>query len=272
MTEMQHIAQEDLTLYALQALSNEESAEAREHLSICALCRSELARLEGDLAMVALSVEQGALPEGARERFVRRIAGDSGVSASTREPARIVPIRRGRSFGFAGWLGWIAAAAMLMIAVGLGLQISHLRTDLNAENGRLEALHAARSHDERVAELLSSPVAQKVVLTAPKTPPVPTGRAVYLASRGELLFQASNLKEIPRDKSYELWVIPANGASPIPAGLFRPDAAGNGAVVLPEIPTGVEAKAFGVTLENAGGSKTPTAPILLAGAVPANGE
>jgi len=60
--------------------------------------------------------------------------------------------------------------------------------------------------------------------------------------------------------------------APIPAGLFRPDAAGNGSVVLPEIPQGVKAKAFGVTMEDAAGSKTPTAPILLAGAVPASGE
>ncbi len=77
---------------------------------------------------------------------------------------------------------------------------------------------------------------------------------------------------MPASKTYELWVIPANGSAPIPAGLFRPDAAGNGSVVLPQIPLGVSAKAFGVTLEDAAGSKVPTAPILLVGTVPASGE
>jgi anti-sigma-K factor RskA len=76
---------------------------------------------------------------------------------------------------------------------------------------------------------------------------------------------------VPPGKTYELWVIPADGSAPIPAGLFRPDSAGDGSVVLPPIPQGVSAKAFGVTLEDAAGSKTPTAPILLAGAVPENG-
>jgi hypothetical protein len=52
--------------------------------------------------------------------------------------------------------------------------------------------------------------------------------------------------------------------------LSRPDAAGNGSLVLPSIPPGIKAKAFGVTLEDAAGSKTPTAPILLAGSVPEN--
>lgn len=272
MTERQHITQDDLALYALQALSKEESAAVREHLSECAVCRSELARLEGDLAMVALSVEQHPLPEGARERFATRITEDVRSTASGRESANVVPIERGRRTGFAGWSGWIPAAAMLLVSVGLEWEAAHLRTTLDQTNSKLEALQASRSRAERVAELMTSPAARKVVLSAPKTPPAPTGRAVYLADRGELIFQGSNLAAIPSDKTYELWVIPANGSAPVPAGLFRPDAAGNGSVVMPEIPAGVEAKAFGVTLENAAGSKTPTAPILLVGTVPASGE
>jgi len=81
-----------------------------------------------------------------------------------------------------------------------------------------------------------------------------------------------DLEQLAQDKTYELWVIPANGQAPIPAGLFRPDAAGSASVVLPPLPKGVPAKAFGVTIEKAEGSATPTAPILLAGAVPTSGE
>ena len=79
------------------------------------------------------------------------------------------------------------------------------------------------------------------------------------------------MQPLPEDKTYELWVIPSSGA-PIPAGLFRPDTAGSASVVLPTIPHGVQAKAFGVTIENAGGSATPTVPIVLSGAAPASGE
>jgi anti-sigma-K factor RskA len=89
-----------------------------------------------------------------------------------------------------------------------------------------------------------------------------------MAESGSLLFQANNLKLIAVDKTYELWVIPVSG-DPIPAGLFRPDATGSASVLLPVIPSGVEAKAFGVTIEKAAGSATPTAPIVLAGAAAA---
>lgn len=84
--------------------------------------------------------------------------------------------------------------------------------------------------------------------------------------------EASDLKPLPADKTYELWVIPASGAAPIPAGTFQPDAAGSASVVMPKIPWNVPAKAFGVTVEHWGGSSTPTAPILLAGVAPPAGE
>jgi len=35
--------------------------------------------------------------------------------------------------------------------------------------------------------------------------------------------------------------------------------------VLPSLPTGVEAKAFGVTIEDAQGATTPTMPIVMSG-------
>jgi hypothetical protein len=43
-------------------------------------------------------------------------------------------------------------------------------------------------------------------------------------------------------------------------------------LVLPPLPTGVPAKAFGVTIERAEGSETPTTPIILSGAASNAGE
>ncbi len=272
MNDVQHISPDDLAIYALQALSPEESVAVSAHLSQCEVCRAELARVEGDLAMVALSVDQRPLPAGARERFVRRLASEGRADAVVAKRAEPVSIERGVKARGAGWSGWIAAAAALMVAAALGFEVYSLRTRLQESDNKLAALEASESRAKQVSDLLTAPTAQRVVLTAPKTPATPTGRVVYLASRGGLILQASNLAPIAAGKTYELWVIPADGSAPIPAGLFKPDASGNGSVVLPQIPQGVKAKAFGVTLEDAAGSKTPTAPILLAGAATQTGE
>ena len=66
----------------------------------------------------------------------------------------------------------------------------------------------------------------------------------------------------------ELWIIPAQGA-PLAAGVFKPDEHGNAVMMDQNMPAGVEAKAFAITVENEEGSDKPTSPIMLMGEVPA---
>ena len=108
----------------------------------------------------------------------------------------------------------------------------------------------------------------RVTLTTKGAPPaLPQGKATYVANKGSLIFLASNLEPLQPAKTYELWLIPAAaGQNPIPAGTFHPDEHGNASVILPPLPKGVEAKAFGVTIEDEGGAATPTLPIILVGA------
>ena len=272
MTDSRHISPEDLALHAMQALAPEDSAAVRAHLAQCAQCRDELAALTGDLALVALSADQQPLPVGARDRFLAKLPSIGAEPATRPAAPQIVSIAPKKRSTAAIWIPWLAVAALLVLSVALSFQIRELETALQSQSEAAARLTAASARAQQVLDVLSAPAAQRVLLTAAKTPPQPTGRAVYLASRGSLIFQGSNLAQIAADKTYELWVIPATGA-PVPAGLFRPDASGSGSVVMPPmIPRGLTAKAFAITIENAEGSATPTMPILLSGAAPAGGE
>ncbi len=277
MTNGTHIPQEDLVLYAMQTLTSEESADVRLHLDACETCRAELADIYGDLSFVSMAVDQHPLPAGARQRFIDRIAADGGTQAE--EPARVIQFDPARSRRRLSSFPWLAIAALLLVSLGLGLEVYRLNEEVRQRNATIAAANrqlteqaAAGAQAQRVLDLLTARNAQRVLLTAANVHPAPSARAVYLPSRGALLLQASNLSPIPADKTYELWVIPANGSAPIPAGLFRPDAQGSASVVLPELPAGVAAKAFGVTIEKASGASVPTLPIVLAGAAPATGE
>jgi anti-sigma-K factor RskA len=256
MTGDGHNTQEELASYAMQNLPAEESASIREHLRNCAPCRTELAEVCGDLALLGIAVEQQPLPEGARERFLKRIGGS---------PAEVVPIRSARR-GPGFWIPWIAAAAMAIVAISLGVQNRALNDELQDESRLVTNLAGQASKAQQVLEVLTAPSAQRVTLTEGKTPPAPTARATYLPERGGLILLATNLKPLPEGKTYELWVIPADGKAPVPAGLFRPDTVGTATLVLPQLSPGIQAKAFGVTIENASGSDAPTSPIILSGA------
>ena len=168
------------------------------------------------------------------------------------------------------WVGW-AVAAGLAVAVG---QMSHerdversmLRNDVASVNHQIAMLTEQTATARRLLETLNDPSAQRVILTLSKQRPVPQGKAIYDASRSALVFLANDLEPLEPQKTYQLWIIPANGDAPVSAGIFHPDEHGNASVLLPKLPTGVAAKAFGVTIENDGGSASPTMPIILAGA------
>lgn len=268
MTDGTHISREDLALHAMQALTREESALVQAHVAQCAVCREELALAAGDLALVALSVEEQALPQGARERFVERIAATATPTPERPAAAQVVWMPQRKNAGMARWFAWGALAALVVLAVGMSIEVGELHRQIQRETALLSAEKARDARAQQVLDVLTAHDAQHVVLTAAKSRPAPSARAVYLASRGSLILQASNLDPVPEGKTYELWIIPANGSAPVPAGLFRPDAAGSASLVLPTLPAGVQAKAFGVTVEKASGSDTPTLPIVLSGAVP----
>lgn len=269
MTQREHIPQEDLILYAMQALQAEESAAVRAHVEECAACHAEVAEISGDLALVAVSIDQHPVPEGARQRFLDRVSADA--TARQQEIGKpVVPMTAGQPARRPlVWLPWAVAAVLAFAAVLLGVKIHTLDQELQRESAQAAKQATASSHAQEVLDVLTAPTAQRALLISSKARPAPSGRATYLANRGGLIFQASNLDPLPQNKTYELWVIPANGEAPIAAGTFRPDAAGSASVVLPPLPTGVPAKAFGVTIERAGGSETPTAPIILSGAASA---
>ena len=138
---------------------------------------------------------------------------------------------------------------------------------MTTQASRLDHLTADAAAARQVMDTMTDSSAMRVTLT-----PRARQRRFHRAERrmlrvkATLIFLASNLEPLQPAKTYELWLIPAAaGRSPIPAGTFRPDERGNASVIMPPLPKGVEAKAFGVTVEDEGGATTPTLPIILAG-------
>jgi anti-sigma-K factor RskA len=140
-----------------------------------------------------------------------------------------------------------------------------LKVTLAAQAGQVAQLSSAAGVSHHVMDALTDISALRVTLTRPKAKPAPTGRATYVQNRGTLVFLASNLAPLKDDKVYQLWLMPLDGSAPVPAGTFSPDPKGNASVVYDNFPQAVAAKGFAVTVENEGGSQTPTLPILLAG-------
>jgi anti-sigma-K factor RskA len=180
------------------------------------------------------------------------------------------PPRRGsRVLPWIAWIGWAAAAGLALTTGNLYREREGMRGAMATQASQIDHLTADgadAAKARQVFDTMTDGSAMRVNLTKGPTVPVPQGKATYVASKGTLIFQATNLAPLQPGKTYELWVIPAAaGEKPIPAGTFRPDERGYASVMMPPMPKGIAAKAFAVTMEAEGGAETPTMPLILAG-------
>ncbi|WP_419806568.1 anti-sigma factor domain-containing protein [Terriglobus sp.] len=183
-----------------------------------------------------------------------------------REVREVEDSNRGAFGRWLGWSGWAVAAAVAVAAVFAWRDDFSLREQVSRQQSLATSAEISSARAETVMQTLQSPSSQHFLLERTDAAPAPGGRVVYLPERGTLIFQGSNLETLQPYKTYELWLIPAGeGRQPMPAGLFKPDGHGYATVVLPQMQKGVIAANFGVTIEDEGGSATPTLPILLVG-------
>lgn len=262
--------QGDLAIYATTVDMHAPPALARERLmtqvgrerKLRSIDRTDdLATDPLDRSSAAYGAGPGApIPSGSREPSephahvqISRLTEDN-LPRDSSGVGRLVP-----------WFGWAVAAALAVTTGNFYRESQVLRDSTAHDHAELTRLTADAAAARRLMDTLKDPSATRVTLTKGKQAPVPQGKVTYVAEKGALLFVASNLDPLDSYKVYELWLIPANGQAPVPAGTFRPDAKGNASVVLPQLPTGLTAKAFGITVEDEGGAQTPTMPILLAG-------
>jgi anti-sigma-K factor RskA len=256
---------EALALYALGALDNaQERAEIEAHLGTCGECRRELEALRADSALLAFSAVGPKPPERARQRLMSAIAAEPRVERRKGTPLVLGRLR-------SRWLSFVPVTVMLLLAIFsllLGIDLRNVRRELRqarAQERQMREQLAQAQHAQEVLAMWDDPNAMRVKLVAtPKTPPPALIQTIYQPEKGHILLVANNLAPLPPDKAYELWLLPANGGAPMPAGTFKPDANGNGMMLHPMESAGITAKGFAVTIEPEAGSQTPTMPIVMA--------
>jgi anti-sigma-K factor RskA len=230
--------------YALGALAPDERAGFEAHLAECAICQAEVQALRDVAGLLAHAAPVAAPPPGLRDRVLR-------------EARQVRPIGARRT----SMVPWLAAAACLVIALGLAGAYLRERAARDALRGALEATRAQRdSADQLVAAILDSTVGTADLAAAGKAP---TMRLYWNRARGLVVAAAFDLPPAPAGRTYQLWVI-KKGQNPVSLGTFNTGPSGRAIVTLPA-PAGLKADLGAVTEEPAGGSPQPTQAPFLAG-------
>ncbi len=247
--------------YAADALPETERLAFERHLDACPACDQEVRELTETAARLGSVV---ALPPPAalwdrvraeaaatrqlpdrqrRSEPTGESAGRNGTAAAEGGPTPLSGRGRRR---FPPLLA--AAAALLLVAA---ISVTALNLGLPGQGGRSEG------PVDLVAAVLSAPDARRIAAK-----PGPTGQVAVVVSRrrGQAVFEASGLPEVPAARTYQLWVVGRSG--PRPAGLVEPGGGGRITRLLDGRVTGSEQVAM--TVERRGGAARPTSePVVV---------
>ena len=276
------IWRERAALHALGALAGEERREFEAHLQTCMECAAELLTLRpvvDALAQVVPAIEPR--PELRDRVMAAALEGPRAVVSSRPDARTVIRVKSARPSP----LTWLSAAAMLVVAIGLGVYANGLRNrvtrlegeldDARAQSAALQArvgkaestlasAQAQVASTQSQLDVVTAPDARRVVLAGQTVAPMASGRADWSPSRG-LAVSVANLPPLLPMRTYQVWLL--TSGKPVSVGLLPADAGTGRTVVFPN-PAGA-ANPVGVALseEPADGVEQPSNRIYLVGLI-----
>ena len=250
---------DELAIYALDALDPDEHAALDQHLAGCPACRAELEEHRTTLARLVVPAEEPPpsvwagiaqqLPQLGGAHAPSAGLPDADDTAADRG-ADVVPLHAPlhvRRRSFAERSGWLAAAAALVVVLGLG------------------AVLVTRGGDspDTVADLAAAaadaPGAVVVPLADDNGDEV--ARVVLAADAGAtdyLIFDG--LAKLPPGTSYQLWKTDGGSVPPISLGVV-----GDGSAQATAIAAPADITSLALSREPSSGVPAPTGPIIATG-------
>lgn len=232
--------------YALGALDAEERARFEAHLATCAECRGEVQSLREVAALLAESAPAATTPATLRERVLKeaRHVRPIGARRAARGP-------------------WLAAAACVVLALGMGYAYRRERAELKQTMASLAASRDTIARQDSLIATIFSPDVVTAALAA--TGQAPSARVYWNPPRHRVVMAVFNLPPAPQGRTYQLWAIP-HGKNPVSLGVFNTATDGRLTAAM-DVPIGLTFEVTAVTEEPAGGSPQPTQTPFLVGKV-----
>jgi len=250
--------EEQASLHVLGALGPKEAYEFKKAMKADPELQDCVASLSKATGALAGSVAMVEPPAQLRARILAQVAPEQ----------RIISLPE-RKAAFARWLPWSLATCLAIMCVllfaqdrrlrktvgGQAQQISHLNLlveSLSSTTNQLQQAALALQETNRLANLKVA-MLNSLLADAPKAIAV----SLWDDAKQEGVFVVQNLKPLPADRDYQLWVL-ENGTTPVDAGVFRVDENGGARVEFKaRLPIKVAGR-FAVTQEVRGGVASPT--------------
>jgi len=239
-------------------LTPEEAYEFKKAMAANPELQAYVARLTAAAGAVAGAVPKVEPPPQLRAKILAQVA-----------PKQKIVTLPERKTGFAAWLPWSLATCLAILCLLLSMQNGQVKKALAAQAQQISDLNQLAQSLESATNNLQQTVLAlqetnrlaglRIAMLNSLLSDAPTAVAVSLwdNSKQEGVFVVQNLKPLPADRDYQLWVLD-NGTTPVDAGIFRVDENGNVRVEFKTKSLIKVAGKFAVTEEAKGGVASPT--------------
>lgn len=169
-----------------------------------------------------------------------------------------------RRSGISQYLGW-AAAVILMFGISIQYfkynEVTQEAEKVTAERNKFEQMVASlgqeKTQTERALEIVRSKGNAVIPLEGQQVAPEAFAKVYLNKDNNETYVDISGLPEPPEGKEYQVWALKLSPLTPTSIGVLdAATAEANKGIYKVDTFEGVEA--FGITLEPAGGSESPT--------------
>lgn len=243
-----------LEMYVYGALSEEESIAVSEKLEKFPEVKKEVEQIERALHYLGTATAPYN-PEDLLQSIKQKI-----------ENSTATPIIEPRAKESRNWLPYFGWAASLLLAIGLFALMSEntklqdrLQT-VSVENTEMESkIENALKSIEKTRQLLNVFRDQgmiRVGLKGQKIAPEAYASVIWNKEKKQTFIDAKDLPSPPPGKVYQVWSLTLNPLKPTSIGLLKNFEKDKNKIFVLSNPNA--SQAFGITLEPAGGSETPT--------------
>ncbi|SDI47846.1 anti-sigma factor [Natribacillus halophilus] len=244
-----HQQSENVEMYVLGGLTDEEQQTFEDHLQSCSECQEKVREFQDVVGLLPLTSEPVEPPPGMKDRVLGHVLGDDQQDDVDEDQERATPSSpvktsaRRSHWGRFGVIGVSAAALLLGIfSVQQQGQINELQQELAATENELEDAQTdllateeqlsqtQEELDEAVVSLDDPMQFNDVVELAPAAEDiVAEGLAtIVVDSDGtHLMVQADDMPELEGNEAFQVWLM--EDGQPVNAGTFHTEA-GQGAL------------------------------------------
>lgn len=250
MTSKEYIESGILELYVFGTLSETENQEVQQMMADYPAVRQEVIAIED----AVINLSQSVAPRLSATNYEK-------IRNQILERRKVVDMKP--KSNWSSYIGWAAAAVLV---VGFGLQFNKLNESnqiidkLGSEKSAMQEsivdLELKKKEAETILAIVRDNNNQAVALAGQAVSPESYAKAYYNKVTKEVYVDVAGLPTPPKGKVYQVWALKLSPLTPTSIGVLDNFTADNTKVF--KVDNAEDAEAFGITLEPAGGSVSPT--------------